>query len=413
MRRRFYRGAVLFVAACTALAACSSSSSGGSGSGSTPPGGSKTITIGFVTDLTGVASSGFLTSKLGIDAYLNHVNAAGGVNGYKIKYILADTNSTPTGALTAVQKLVEQNNVFAIVENSSDFFGAEPYALTHGIPVVGSGIDGPYWGDPSKTNIFDAAGPTNEDYELAAQGTFMKSQGVTKCASLGYAGSPSSALAAQGFVVSCQKAGLKSGYLNTNFPFGSTNVGPIALAMKAAGVDGLFLPTVPSTSFALVEALHLLGAKLKAVLLPTGYGGDFLASPAAIAAGQGLDFEPIGLPAEANTPGTRQRAADLAAVGVTTDPTFAEQFDFLVLTAFVAGLRAAGANPTRQSFMAAMSKITNFDAEGLLAPPAVNFRNYTPTSGCLDLVTLKGPKYVLLPNMPMCGPDIKFTNAAG
>jgi branched-chain amino acid transport system substrate-binding protein len=412
MRRRFYRGAALFVAACTALAACSSSGSSGAGSG-TNPGASKSITIGFVTDLTGVASSGFLTSKLGIDAYLNHLNAAGGVNGYKIKYILADTNSTPTGALTAVQKLVQQNNVFAIVENSSDFFGAEPYALAQGIPVVGSGIDGTYWGDPKKTNIFDAAGPTNEDYELAAQGTFMKSQGVTKCASLGYAGSPSSALAAQGFVVSCQKAGLKSAYLNTQFPFGSTNVGPVALAMKAAGVDGLFLPTVPSTSFALVEALHLLGAHLKAVLLPTGYGGDFTSSPAAVAAGQGLDFEPIGLPAQANTPGTRQRAADLAAVGVTTDPTFAEQFDFLVLTAFVAGLRAAGANPTRQSFMAAMSKITNFNAEGLLAPPPVNFRNYTPTTGCLDLVTLKGPKYVLLPNMPVCGPDVKFTNAAG
>jgi branched-chain amino acid transport system substrate-binding protein len=44
-------------------------------------GGSKTITIGFLTDLTGVASSGFLTSKLGIDAFVNRVNAAGGVNG--------------------------------------------------------------------------------------------------------------------------------------------------------------------------------------------------------------------------------------------------------------------------------------------------------------------------------------------
>jgi ABC-type branched-subunit amino acid transport system substrate-binding protein len=103
--------------------------------------GSKTITIGFVTDLTGAASSGFLTSKLGIDAYLDQINAADGVNGYKIKYILADTTSTPTGALTAVQKLVQQNNVFAIVENSSDFYGAEPYALQQGIPVVGSAID--------------------------------------------------------------------------------------------------------------------------------------------------------------------------------------------------------------------------------------------------------------------------------
>src|SRR5258708_19762558 len=97
----------------------------------------------------------------------------------------------------------------------------------------------------------------------------MKSQGVTKCASLGYASSPSSALAAEGFVKSCELVGLKSGYLNTQFPFGSTNVGPIALAMKAAGVDGLFLPTDPSTSFAPLVALPLLGVNLKASLLPT------------------------------------------------------------------------------------------------------------------------------------------------
>src|SRR5258708_9542751 len=155
MRRRLSGCAVLVVAAWTALAAWGSSGGSGSpGPGSSPAtGGSKTITIGFVTDLTGVASSGFLTSKLGIDAYLNRINAAGGVNGYKIRYVLADDTSTPTGALTAVQKLVQQDNVFAIVEDSSDFFGAAPYTLQQNIPVVASAINGPYWRDPKATTI--------------------------------------------------------------------------------------------------------------------------------------------------------------------------------------------------------------------------------------------------------------------
>jgi branched-chain amino acid transport system substrate-binding protein len=413
MRRRFSACAVLVVAACTALAACSSSGSSSPSSSPSPgssksTGGSKTITIGFVTDLTGVASSGFLTSKLGIDAYLNRINASGGVNGYKIKYVLADTTSTPTGALTAVQKLVQQDNVFAIVENSSDFFGAEPYALQQGIPVVGSAIDGPYWGDPKDTNIFASVGVTNENYENAAQGQFMKSQGVTKCASVGYASSPSSALAAAGFVKSCEAAGLKSAYLNTQFPFGSTNIGPIALAMKNAGVDGLFLPTVPSTSFALIVTLRLLGVKLKAALLPTGYGGDILASKPGVQAAQGIDFETIGAPAEANTAATQQRASDLAKVGVTGPPTFAEQEAYLALTAFVAGLKAAGSNPTKQSFMQAMSKITNYDASGLLAPEKISFRNYTPASGCLWVAQLRGQKFFVMPGTPTCSQLVKF-----
>ncbi|HEX4659644.1 MAG TPA: ABC transporter substrate-binding protein, partial [Streptosporangiaceae bacterium] len=202
--------------------------------------------------------------------------------------------------------------------------------------------------------------------------------------------------------------GLKSGYLNTQFPFGSTNVGPIALAMKNAGVDWLFLPTDPSTSFALVVALHLLGVKLKASLLPNGYGGDLLASKPAVAAAQGIDFETIGQPGEANTPATQQRAADLARVGVTGPPTFAEQEAYLALTAFVAGLKAGGPNPTRQSFMAAMSKITNYDAGGLLAPEKIAFRNYTPASGCLWVAQLKGSKFFVVPGTPICSPEVKF-----
>jgi branched-chain amino acid transport system substrate-binding protein len=413
MRRWLLRCAALVVAS-TALAACSSSSPGsGTGSGSSAPAsGSKTLTIGFVTDLTGSASSGFTTSKLGIEAYLNHLNASGGVDGYKINYILSDTTSTPTGALTAVQKLVQQDNVFAILEDSSVFYGAEPWALSMGVPVVGSAIDGPYWGNPKDTNLFAAAGVTNEDYMSLGSGQFMKAQGVTKCASIGYAGSPSSALSAEGFIKSCQAAGLASGYINTQVPFGSTNVGPIALAMKNAGVDGVYLPIGPSTAFALVVALHELGVKVKSALLATGYGGDLLASKPTVEAGQGVEFLTEGAPAEANTAAVKERAAELAAVGVTTDPTFAEQEDYLTLSAFTAGLKAAGASPTKQGFMTAMGKITNYDAGGLLAPEKISFRNYTPSQSCLWAAKLTGETFSVVAGTPICSQYVKFSNEA-
>jgi branched-chain amino acid transport system substrate-binding protein len=408
MRRQISACAVLLVAACTALAGCSSSGSGASAGGASASG-SKTITIGFVTDLTGVASSGYGTTKLGIEGYLNRINADGGVNGYKIKYILADTTSTPTGALAAVQGLVQQDHVFAIVENSSVFYGAEPYALQAGIPVVGSAIDGPIWSDPKNTNLFAVEGVNNTSYAQLAQGQFMKSQGVTSCAAIGYASSVSSQQSSLGFTKSCNAAGIKTGYINVQVPFGSTNMGPIALAMKSAGIDGLYLGVVPSTAFALVGALHQLGVNLKSVLLLTGYGGDLLSDPAAVEAAQGDDFDTIGAPAEANTPATKQRAADLAKVGVTGPPTFAEQFAYLTLTGFVAGLKAAGPNPTSKSFTTAMSQIKNFDADGLLAPEKINFRDYTPATGCLWVAKLAGKKFSVIPGTPICAGMLKFS----
>lgn len=406
MRRQLGECAVLVVAACTALAACGSS--GGSGSGSTSAS-SGPIKIGVVTDLTGAASSGFTTNVKGIEAYVDRINAAGGVHGRKITYVVGDTTSTPTGALTAVQNLVQNDHVFAIVENSSVFYGAEAYLLQAGVPVVGSAIDGPEWTDPKNTNLFAAAGVNNTAYMSVAQGRFMKSQGVTKCASIGYSSSVSSQNAATGFIRSCEAAGLKSGYLNNQVPFGSTDVGPIALAMKAAGVDGLYLPVVPNTAFALVVALHQLGVNLKSILLATGYGGDLLASPIGVQLGQGLEFATIGAPAEANTPATMQRAADLAKVGVTGSPTFAEQEAYLTMSAFVAGLKAAGPSPTPQSFMTAMSRITNFDADGLLAPEKIDFHNYAPSSGCLWVAKLVGKAFSVVAGTPICAPLVKFS----
>jgi ABC-type branched-subunit amino acid transport system substrate-binding protein len=78
---------------------------------------------------------------------------------------------------------------------------------------------------------------------------------------------------------SAKAAGIKIGYLNASFAFGSTNVQPVALAMKAAGVDGATASVDPNTSYALITALRQAGVDLKAFLLPTGYGALFRPVP--------------------------------------------------------------------------------------------------------------------------------------
>ena len=138
----------------------------------------------------------------------------------------------------------------------------------------------------------------------SATGAFMKEHGVTSCGSIGYPNA-SSGPAATSMVKSCVAAGLKNGYLNTQVPPGSTEVGAIALAMQKAGVDGIELCVVVSTAFALLGALKQLGVKLKVALLSTGYGGDLLASSAAVQAGQGYMFNSQGRACSRRTPPRR------------------------------------------------------------------------------------------------------------
>src|SRR5262245_34707263 len=88
----------------------SASTSGGSGGGSSG-GGNRTYTVGVLTDLTGLAATNALTFPSGVKAGVS----LAAKDGYTIKYVVADTASSPTGALAAAQKLVDQDHVFAVL----------------------------------------------------------------------------------------------------------------------------------------------------------------------------------------------------------------------------------------------------------------------------------------------------------
>ena len=139
------------------------------------------------------------------------------------------------------------------------------------MPVVGAAEDGPEW--LTATNMFSTYGALDGTKVPTNIGQLFKMLGVTTVGALGYSISPSSAEAAKSAVVSAEVAGLKAPYINAQFPFGGTNVQPVALEMKADGVDGVTAPIDANTSFALITALRQVGDPLKVALLATGYGG--------------------------------------------------------------------------------------------------------------------------------------------
>ena len=418
MRARRAKIAIAAVALLiTGLAACSTAS-GSAGAGGTRPPTAGTLKLGLITDETGPYSSSFTTAEKGIQAYVQMVNAEGGVDGHKLSYVVADTTSAPTGAQTAAQELVQRDDVFAIVDDSGVFFGAEPYLLKQGVPAVGGAFDGPEWAKPANTNLFASTGVVDYNSVSSAMGQFMKEHGVTSCGAIGYPDATASP-AAVAVVKSCVSAGLKDGYLNTQVPAGSTDVGALALAIQKAGVNGLDLAVVESTSFALLTTLKQLGVHLKVALLNTGYGGDLLASPAAVQAGQGYMFSSVGQPMEENTPATQKMGAALAKVGVTGTPTFAEQESYIATAAIVASLKAAGPDLTQKSFMTALRGIHNFNADALLSPGGVNFSDFSQfgaasgTAGCIFAAQLEGTKFIPVRGTPLCGETIPGLTTGG
>lgn len=393
-------------------AGCSSNSSPSSTAGTTGSGGTKSITIGVLTDLTGEAASGNKTSVQGVRA--GAVLAA--KDGYKIHYVVGDTTTSPSGALQAAQKLVTQDHVTAIVAVSALTFGAANYLTQQGIPVVGAPEDGPEW--VTSKNMFPVYGYLDATKVSTTYGAFFKKEGVKNVGVLGYGVSPQSADAAKGAAISAQHAGLTAGYQNTNFPFGSTNVEPVAIAMKSAGVEGV-VPTVdPNTGFALITALRQLNHNPKVPLLPTGYGGDLLqAGPSALQTAKGVYFDLSFEPVEMHTAATEQFQNSLKAAGVHTEPTYGEYAGYTSVALLIEGLKAAGASPTSASLITALGGVKNFNAAGLLGSHSFDLSDRGGTAigvdGCLYVTKFSGSKFELVPGAdPICGTEIQGKSAA-
>ncbi|HWE55441.1 MAG TPA: ABC transporter substrate-binding protein [Acidimicrobiales bacterium] len=392
------------VALATVAAGCGSSkstSSGGGGGGS-----GETITVGLLGDFTGLAASGNKTSPLGVQAGIS----LAAQQGYHIKFVQADTESSPSGALSAAQTLVEQDHVSAVLAVSSLTLLAAPYLKKQGIPVIGVAEDGSEWiGD---TNMFSVYGFLDSTKVSTTGGAFFKMEGVTSVGAVGYGISPQSANSAKATGVSAQAAGLQVGYIDSNFAFGSTNVQPVAIAMKDHGVNGVVSETDPNTSFSLITAMRQAGDNPKVALFPDGYGGDISqAGPGALQTGQGVFFSLSFEPVEMQTTATKQFQTALSAAGVNGDPTYGEYAGYASVALLVAGLKTAGANPSHAALISALNGVTNFDAWGLLGSHTLSMADRNSTAigvdGCLYVVRLSGSTFQLVSGAdPICGTEI-------
>jgi ABC-type branched-subunit amino acid transport system substrate-binding protein len=382
----------------TATTAQSSPGGGGSSSG-------KTITVGVLTDLTGPGANISSTFPQGIKAGIGLAAAQDGIH---IKYVVADTTTSPTGVLTAAQRLVSEDHVYAVIASSVLFFAAAKYLAQHNIPVFGPGADGDEW--ITTPNLFSIIGYQDYTKVYTMFGDFYKAHGVTNLGVVAYGIEPSSKESAEDVAASAKHAGINVGYQNYQFPLGSTNVEPVALAMKSAGINGLNTSIVTNSNLAIVTALNQQGIHPVNVLA-TGYGGDLIQGGAgASVQAQDSYFITGAEPVELNTPATQQFQNALKTyAGVTGDPTFSEYNGYLAIAALDAGLKAGGANQTQAQLIQSMLGLKNFNGDGLWGGHTLSFAmadrgTMASVDNCIWFEHYTGGQFVPVKNFsPVCG----------
>jgi branched-chain amino acid transport system substrate-binding protein len=388
-------------------AACSSSSStsgaAGSSTSNTNVTAGKTITLGIVTPLTGPVASSFGQETIeGAQARIALANADHELpNGETVKLVSVDEGSSPQTSLAATQQLVEHDHVFGVLAAGAFFYGAYRWAAQQNVPVVGDGIDGPEWNSSQFPNMFAAFGSTNDSYpSYTGMPAFFKSQGGTSFCGVGY-NAPSTVGNGEAMVGSMKAAGVPVPYTNYGVAAGNTNFTSVALSIKQSGCNILGSQMTLGDTLNLITALKNANVSLKATFIQGGYGQDLLDQPSSLAAAQGVDMAAGFQPSSLNTTATKALMSALATYAGWTKPYPSAGMEWGWFTADTAieGLKVAGANPTQQSFISNLRKVTSFTHNGLTCP--VDYAVFGNTNqqfpgNCTWMVKVEGSQFVSL-----------------
>lgn len=398
-----------------ALAACGGSSKVGTGgtATTTATGGSQstagntasapgitatTVTVGQIADISEPVTGLFKSAQVGVEAYFDYINSLGGVYGRKLVLDSHDSlfqQPVVTAAATSIAK-----NDFAFVGNYTLLdSSAKPVIDAQSVPNVGTPVGTALAVDPNTYN------PTPSGDEIANLGPFQwfkekYPQAVKHTAILYANATPSAAEAYDVLKTEMGHLGYDIVYARGWGAFETTFQADV-VHMKSLGVQ-FFWFDGPANYVATIDKEFALQSFSPIVYAGAGYGSNLISLGGSAVNGTYLPLSAaLFLGQDAKTTPIVATFDKWMAKVDSTDPIASwGASSWASADLFVQALQAAGRNPTRASLVAALNKITSFDAHGLL--PASNPAKNIP-SPCWLLAQVKNGQIQRVAPSPASG----------
>ncbi len=292
------------------------------------------------------------------------VNSKGGVFGKKLKLVAQlDDQSQASRNVQGVRSLVEEKKVFAVLPVATIIFAGATYLADNGVPTFGWNIN-PEWtkgpnlfGQRGSYTCFTCAGPWLP---------YVAEQvGADKVAVLSYT-SPSSALCAEGQVNGYKQYGVDVAYTDTSLSFGFTDLSADVQAIKDKGVKFVSTCMDVNGNVSVGKALKQAGVTGVTVYSPEGYDPDVLKKFGKDLEGYLFGSAFVPFEAAKDSKGLQVFIKALKAKGAT--PNELALAGWIDADLLVTGLKASGKNFTRQTVIDNINKISDYTANGILAP---------------------------------------------
>jgi len=141
--------------------------------------------VGAVLSLTGGASSLGIPEENTANMIVDQINANGGINGHKLEVIIYDDESVPANAATLATRLIEQDNVLAIVgpTTSGSSLAIIDIVTNAEIPLVSCAASADIV-NPVEDRYWVFKTPQTDKEAVTEIYTYMQANGITKVALL-------------------------------------------------------------------------------------------------------------------------------------------------------------------------------------------------------------------------------------
>ena len=220
------------------------------------------IVIGGVEPYTGPAGQLGYTITLGLRLGADEINAAGGINGRKIKVVVEDDQYVPAQSVQALQKLIDVHNIFALlgVSGGSHGLAMMPTIEKNKIPVINPAVTTEAHYAVGRPNFF-GIGMNYTDGANEMMKLVNKLHPNEKWASLvqdDESGAPREA----GYDKAVKELNLNS-VLKQRFKPKQIDFSSEVLRLKAAGVTAIHLGGLPAINASIIKEVKKQGMNVK------------------------------------------------------------------------------------------------------------------------------------------------------
>ena len=370
------------------LVACGSSGGGQQATTNTSP-----IQLGAWLPLTGSIAVHGLAQRAGGDAYFKYLNDHGGVHGRKVDWIVEDNAYDPQKTVAAAHKLIDQDNVVAIVgaNGTANTAATFSYVLDQAqVPIIDTYGGDATWYSPPKALLFGIQSLYEDQAKIL--GKWAVKDGY-KDILVVHSDPAAFVNVANNVAPGAKSANPSVTVHDISVKFNTTDYAPIVLQVKNLHPDAVVLIVSTAEVVAYLKQAATQGLKTGVYTYAPNASADVIRLAGADA--EGLKSEAFTLPPDdTSSAGIKEFVSAMQKYEPSVTPDYESLFTWALCKVAVQAISRINGTINKDSTVKALEGMSNYDS-GVMPPVTFSASQHLGISQ-VQRVQLTGGKWILV-----------------